>query len=130
MQAFNYRKQILEPIKSLRGAPRDEMYLPGHRTCAGCGPALNYRLVAKAAGLSVSRLAHVFMAQVGMSVTAYLNMVRVHWARYYLTNSSLRVSETAFQVGFGNLSHFNHVFRRATGLAPTQYRRQQTSTRK
>jgi AraC-like DNA-binding protein len=87
-------------------------------------------LVAKAAGLSVSRLAHVFKAQVGMSMTAYLNMVRVNWARYYLTNSSLRVSETAFQVGFGNLSHFNHVFRRATGLSPTQYRRQQTSTRK
>jgi AraC-like DNA-binding protein len=86
--------------------------------------------VAKAAGLSVSRLAHVFKAQVGMSVTAYLNMVRVEWAEYYLTNSQLRVSEAAFQVGFGNLSHFNHVFRRATGFSPTQYRRQHTSTKK
>jgi len=28
MQAFDYKKQILEPIKSLRGAPREEMYLP------------------------------------------------------------------------------------------------------
>lgn len=86
--------------------------------------------VAKAAGLSVSRLAHVFKAQVGMSVTAYLNMVRVKWAEFYLTNSQLRVSETAFQVGFANLSHFNHVFRRATGLSPTEYREQHTSTRK
>ena len=42
---------------------------------------LTLPLVAKAAGLSVSRLAHVFKAQVGMSVTAYLNMVRVNWAR-------------------------------------------------
>src|SRR5271157_6431530 len=50
MQAFDYKKQTLEPIKSLRSAPREEMYLPGHRTCSGCGPALNYRLVAKAAG--------------------------------------------------------------------------------
>jgi hypothetical protein len=25
-QAFDYKKQILEPIKSLRGAPREEMY--------------------------------------------------------------------------------------------------------
>jgi AraC-like DNA-binding protein len=78
----------------------------------------------------VSRLAHVFKAQVGMSVTAYLNMVRVKWAEYYLTNSQLRVSEAAFQVGFGNLSHFNHVFRQATGFSPTQYRRQHSSTRK
>jgi AraC-like DNA-binding protein len=86
--------------------------------------------VAQAAGLSVSRLAHVFKAQVGMSFTAYLNMIRVKWAEYCLTNSQLRVSETAFQVGFGNLSHFNHVFRKATGLSPTQYRRQHTSTKK
>jgi AraC-like DNA-binding protein len=92
--------------------------------------SLTLPAVAKAAGLSVSRLAHVFKAQVGMSVTAYLNMVRVKWAEYYLTNSQLRVSETAFQVGFGNLSHFNHVFRQATGLSPTQYRRQHTSTKK
>jgi AraC-like DNA-binding protein len=92
--------------------------------------SLTLPAVAKAAGLSVSRLAHVFKAQVGMSVTAYLNMVRVKWAEYYLTNSQLRVSETAFQVGFGNLSHFNHVFRQATGLSPTQYRRQHASTKK
>jgi AraC-like DNA-binding protein len=86
--------------------------------------------VAKASGLSVSRLAHVFKAQVGMSVTAYLNMVRVKWAEFYLTNTQLRVSETAFQVGFGNLSHFNHVFRQAVGLSPTQYRQQHISTKK
>lgn len=86
--------------------------------------------VAQAAGLSVSRLAHVFKAQVGMSFTGYLNMVRVKWAEYYLINSQLRVSELAFQVGFGNLSHFNHVFHQATGLSPTEYRRQHISTRK
>ncbi|MHB1407595.1 MAG: thiamine pyrophosphate-dependent enzyme, partial [Desulfitobacteriaceae bacterium] len=41
---------MLEEIKSLRKAPEEEYYVPGHRTCAGCGPALQYRLVAKAAG--------------------------------------------------------------------------------
>jgi len=85
-------------------------------------------VVAKEADLSVSRLAHVFKAQIGMSFTAYLNLIRVNWAKYYLVNSRLRVSETAFQVGFGNLSHFNHVFRRATGLPPMQYRQQHKST--
>jgi pyruvate ferredoxin oxidoreductase beta subunit/oxalate oxidoreductase subunit beta len=40
----------LELVKNLREVPREEYYVPGHRTCAGCGPALTYRLVAKAAG--------------------------------------------------------------------------------
>jgi pyruvate ferredoxin oxidoreductase beta subunit/oxalate oxidoreductase subunit beta len=42
--------QVLEQIKSIKKAPKEEYYVPGHRTCAGCGPALQYRLVAKAAG--------------------------------------------------------------------------------
>ncbi|KLU62000.1 pyruvate synthase subunit PorB [Peptococcaceae bacterium CEB3] len=41
---------MLEEIKSLKKVPEEEYYVPGHRTCAGCGPALQYRLVAKAAG--------------------------------------------------------------------------------
>ncbi|NPV70969.1 MAG: pyruvate ferredoxin oxidoreductase [Firmicutes bacterium] len=41
---------MLEDIRSLAKAPKEEYYAPGHRTCAGCGPALVYRLVAKAAG--------------------------------------------------------------------------------
>jgi pyruvate/2-oxoacid:ferredoxin oxidoreductase beta subunit len=30
--------------------PSEDYYVSGHRTCAGCGPALGYRLVLKAAG--------------------------------------------------------------------------------
>lgn len=88
---------------------------------------LTLAIAAQEAGLSASRLAHVFKAQVKMSFTAYLNLIRVSWAKYYLTNSSLRIGEAAFQVGFGNLSHFNHVFRQLTGIPPSRYR-QQAST--
>ncbi len=37
-------------IKNVREVPEDEYFLPGHRTCAGCGPALTLRMIAKAAG--------------------------------------------------------------------------------
>ena len=39
---------LLENIH--KAAALDEIYVPGHRTCAGCGPALAYRLTCKAAG--------------------------------------------------------------------------------
>jgi len=85
--------------------------------------------VAKEVGLSKSRLSHIFKTQTGTSFTAYLNSIRIHWAKYYLINSQLRISEVAFKVGFGNLSHFNHIFHVATGLSPSQYRRQRKSTK-
>ena len=53
-------------------------------------------VVAKEAGLSVSRLAYVFKVQIRMGFTAYLNLIRVNWAKHYLINSHLMVSETAF----------------------------------
>ena len=37
MQAFDYKLQNLAPLKSFKRAPELEMYVPGHRTCAGCG---------------------------------------------------------------------------------------------
>jgi pyruvate ferredoxin oxidoreductase beta subunit/oxalate oxidoreductase subunit beta len=37
-------------IRSPSEIPAEDYYVSGHRTCAGCGPALGYRLVLKAAG--------------------------------------------------------------------------------
>ncbi|HET9752186.1 MAG TPA: hypothetical protein VFP52_04475, partial [Myxococcales bacterium] len=45
------KTQTLPMLKKLRLVAKEmDQYVPGHRTCAGCGPALQYKLVAKAAG--------------------------------------------------------------------------------
>lgn len=38
------------PVKRPTDVPPEDYYVSGHRTCAGCGAALGYRLVMKAAG--------------------------------------------------------------------------------
>jgi len=40
----------LSLFKSVKDIPPEEYYTSGHRTCAGCGPALGYRHLTKAAG--------------------------------------------------------------------------------
>ncbi len=30
--------------------PTSEPFVPGHRTCAGCGPSIQYRMTSKASG--------------------------------------------------------------------------------
>lgn len=37
-------------IKSVKDVPSEDLYTSGHRTCAGCGAALGYRMLLKAAG--------------------------------------------------------------------------------
>lgn len=85
MKAFDYKFRTLERIKSVKDAPRDEMYVPGHRTCAGCGPALNYRLVAKAAGkdtILVGPTGCMYVANSSYLCTPYA----VSWVHTQITN--------------------------------------------
>jgi AraC-like DNA-binding protein len=44
-----------------------------------------------------------------------------------LLNPHLRISEIAYDVGFQSLTHFNRIFRKTTGEAPTTFRDRGTS---
>jgi len=41
---------VSSQIRGVRGVPAVDYYTSGRRTCAGCGPAITYRLLSKAAG--------------------------------------------------------------------------------
>ena len=43
-------------------------------------------------------------------------------AKGLLQNPQSRISEIAYQVGFQSLTHFNRVFKKTVGEAPTEYR--------
>ncbi len=87
-----------EQIKNIRTAPKEEFYLSGHRTCAGCGPALVYKQVAKAAGRNT-----IFLGPTGcmyVANTSYLNGPwAVPWIHTQITNAGAVASgiEAAFQ---------------------------------
>ena len=68
-------KTKLDPIKNIKKAPLDEYYVPGHRTCAGCGPAVNYKLVAKASGENT-----IFIGPTGCMYVANTSYLCVPWA--------------------------------------------------
>jgi pyruvate/2-oxoacid:ferredoxin oxidoreductase beta subunit len=96
---IDYKFQKLEPAKSFKAVPKDEMYVPGHRTCAGCGPALNYRLVAKAAGPNTILLGPtgcMYVANASYLCTPYA----VSWTHCQITNGGAVASgiEAAFKV--------------------------------
>jgi pyruvate/2-oxoacid:ferredoxin oxidoreductase beta subunit len=75
MSTIAIEKQTLEPVRSIKQVPTDEYYVKGHRTCAGCGPALCYRLVAKAAGKDT-----IFIGPTGCMYVANTSYLCVPWA--------------------------------------------------
>ncbi|HUU50803.1 MAG TPA: thiamine pyrophosphate-dependent enzyme [Nitrospinota bacterium] len=68
----------LELAKSIAKVPdvaRSEYYVKGHRTCAGCGPAIAYRLACKAAGKN-----SIFFGPTGCMYVANTSYLCVPWA--------------------------------------------------
>ncbi|MCW5624249.1 MAG: helix-turn-helix domain-containing protein [Burkholderiales bacterium] len=65
----------------------------------------------------------VFSAVVGVTPHQYLIRSRLRCAARLLLDAERSVTDVAYDVGFGDVSHFVRTFRRATGLSPTRFRR-------
>ena len=48
--------------------------------------------------------------------------VRIEQAREHLLNPSLSITEIAKRLGYGDVSSFDHAFRRSAGVSPRQWR--------
>ncbi len=80
--------------------------------------------LAKLAGLSVSRLSHLFQTHTGKSLRDFQEDVRMEHASFLLLLTQLPVSEVALKCGFEDALYFSKRFRRAKGSSPSEFRAQ------
>ena len=78
--------------------------------------------IARAAGLSASRLQQLFRTQLGCSIQEHVERERLREACYWLMHSGLRIGEIAHRVGYCDAFYFSRRFRRAMGQSPAQHR--------
>jgi two-component system response regulator YesN len=78
--------------------------------------------IARASYMSVSRLAHVFKEQMGITLIDYLTSVRIERAKQLLLATTQNCTEICFQVGYNNQSYFTRTFKRLVGVTPRQFR--------
>jgi AraC-like DNA-binding protein len=80
--------------------------------------------VAQAAGVSRSHLCRIFKRVTGLPLKRFLTRRRLRAAKTLLRDPAMPIHEIASRVGYRDASHFNRVFRRWEGQAPSLYRRQ------
>lgn len=73
---------------------------------------------------SVSYLSRMFKEEKGISLTSYINEVRIRNAKTLLMQSDLSLSQTAYLCGFDDQSYFSKVFKKIAGTTPGKYREQ------
>jgi AraC family transcriptional regulator len=84
----------------------------------------NLDRLAAQAGLSKFYFNRLFRSAMGMSPSRYHITLRLDEARRLLRETKQSVVSVALDVGYANPSHFAQLFRRETGLSPSEYRRQ------
>jgi AraC-like DNA-binding protein len=83
---------------------------------------LSILLVEKETGISERQISTIIKQRTGLSFNQFLNQLRITEARRLLIETKLNVSEIAYKVGYGNVSHFNRVFKSAVGYSPNEFR--------
>jgi AraC-like DNA-binding protein len=79
--------------------------------------------LAARAGLSRFHFLRVFRDLTGTSPNRFLIGLRLRATAQRLQDSAAPITEIALDAGFNDISHFNHLFRRAFAMSPGRWRR-------
>lgn len=80
--------------------------------------------MAQKLNITASYLSSYFKEKTGENFIDYLNRLRIAKAREFLLQSDDRIHLIAEKVGYQNLNSFNRMFKKFTGLTPSEYRKQ------
>ncbi|MBQ8249208.1 MAG: helix-turn-helix transcriptional regulator [Clostridia bacterium] len=79
--------------------------------------------VSAALGINKTALTHIFEDYIGVSLKQLLNNMRMEKALILLEETSLTITQIAFECGFGSLRTFNRIFAARMNCSPTDYRK-------
>lgn len=85
-------------------------------------PELKLDAVAATLNLSTSWLRHLFKAQLGLSPSQYVKLLRLERAKILLESSFLTVKEITARVGASDVSHFVRDYKAVYGETPSNSR--------
>ncbi len=79
--------------------------------------------IARAADLHPKYAMNIFRKSTGMTLSKYVNLLRLSRAQALLMQEGANVLKVAMDSGFGSISAFNKSFRHIAGMSPSDFRR-------
>lgn len=106
-----------------KGTIRPEVRMAKRIIDEKLGEALTLAMVAEEVELSADYLGKLFQEQLGESFKDYVTRCRIERASALLRDSTMKVYAIAEAVGFPNYRYFSTLFRKITGMSPTDVKR-------
>lgn len=72
--------------------------------------------------LSKDHFIRLFKKELQITPVQYINRKKIEKAQLKIITGDLPVKDIAYSLSFDNISYFNRLFRKYTGISPTQYR--------
>ena len=85
-------------------------------------PTLSVRDIAMQLDISEVHLRRLFKSSANTSPIKYINFLRLEKAKNMLISSNLSIKEISNSVGFDDQFYFSKLFKKETGLSPTEFR--------
>lgn len=93
------------------------------------GEDLSLDAIAGKLGITGPYLSTYFKEKTGTNLSDYILTVRINKATQMLRETDLKIQEIASLVGYFTVASFNRVFKRFTGLTPSEFRRNHNQLR-
>jgi len=122
--ARNYADLVKEPRSGSPSLPGYKLRQITNWMAENLAEEFNLDRLAARAGLSKFYFNRLFKGAVGVSPSHYHINLRMDEAKRRLRETKKTVVEIALDVGYTNPSHFAQLFRKETGLSPSDYRQQ------
>lgn len=78
--------------------------------------------IAKQLNYNPSYVSAMFVTYTGMNYKTYLDSIRINEASRLLLSTADPIANISMRCGYENIRTFNNVFRRITGMTPSQFR--------
>ena len=86
-------------------------------------PDFSSTLLAQELAISVSQLNKKLNAATGYPASTYILQVKLTYAKKILASQNKTIGEVATECGVYDVNYFSRVFKKQTGVTPTQYKR-------
>lgn len=114
---------IAEDLKPLNLAPKHLIPIVEKWVKTDYAKNITFQQFADEHHVSLSYLSREFKEQTGVTFSEYLTQYRIKKAKEFLDSGLQRTAEVGEMVGYQDPKHFRTVFKKVTGITPTEYRR-------
>ncbi|UNK18870.1 response regulator [Paenibacillus sp. N3/727] len=110
-------KQHAELVSGINPVQRAVAYIHEH-----LGQGLSLQQVAKHVHMNSNYFSELFKRETGQNYIEFVTQAKMQKAMALLRETPAKISEVANEVGYEDMKYFNRLFKKFTGMTPSEYR--------